>query len=159
MLVLDRGSTAMVRRIIRKHGQRVLRYAGVSVVGVTSGQLLLFVLFEVAGLRAVVANTLAVAISTIPSYLLNRAWVWGKSGTHSVTAEILPFWGMALLGLILSNILVHIAEQRWDSWLLVNGANLLAFGSIWIVKYVVLDRVLFRVDTPAASVDTAESVV
>ena len=137
----------MVRQILDKHGQRLIRYAGVSVVGVTAGQTLLFVFYEVFGWKAVVANTAAVMLSTIPSYLLNRTWVWKKAGSHSISAEILLFWCMALLGLILSNVLVAIVEKRWDSWLLINVANLAAFGMLWVAKYILLDRVLFRVET------------
>lgn len=142
----------MVRQILDRHGQRLIRYAGVSVVGVIAGQTLLFVFYEVFGWRAVVANTAAVTLSTIPSYLLNRTWVWKKAGAHSIRAEILPFWGMAFLGLILSNVLVAIVEKRWDSWLLINVANLAAFGVLWGAKYVLLDRILFRVELEAEPV-------
>lgn len=145
----------MVRRILQEHGQRLLRYAGVSCVGVASGQTLLFVFYAVLDWNAVTANTVAVAISTIPSYVLNRAWVWAKTGNHRVTTEILPFWGMAFLGLILSNVLVHLVETRSDSWIFINGANLAAFGSLWVAKYVLLDRVLFRAEVVQAPVETA----
>ena len=148
----------MVRRILKNHGRKLLRYAGVSFVGVSAGQLLLYLFHVTLELEPVLANTMAVAISTIPSYVLNRAWVWGKSGGHSVTSEVLPFWGLAFIGLMLSNLLVHLAEQRWDSWVVVNAANLLAFGVIWLVKYVVLDRVLFSGDHVSGGVDAIESV-
>ncbi len=144
----------MVRRILAAHGRKLLRYAGVSCVGVTVGQTLLFLFYAVFGLGAVVANTSAVVLATIPSYVLNRAWVWAKFGNHRLTTGILPFWGMALLGLAISNVLVHQVEQRWDAWILVNGANLLAFGSLWIAKYVLLDRYLFRAEVTASPVET-----
>lgn len=147
----------MVRRIIRAHGRKLLRYAGVSCIGVLAGQTLLYVLYDVVELQAVLANTIAVAVATIPSYVLNRAWVWGKSGGHSVSAEILPFWGMAFLGLMLSNVLVHLAEQRTDWWVIINGANLLAFGVLWIAKYILLDRVLFAAE-PTATLEHVERI-
>ena len=134
----------MVRRILDQHGARLIRYAGVSVVGVAAGQTLLFLFYGVFGWGAVVANTTAVTLATIPSYLLNRTWVWKKAGAHKLATEILPFWGMAFLGLVLSNVLVAIVEKRWDSWLLINVANLSAFGVLWVAKYMLLDRVLFR---------------
>ena len=146
----------MVRRILRAHGRKLLRYAGVSAIGVTAGQTLLFIFYGVAEMHAVLANTLAVAIATVPSYVLNRAWVWGKSGGHSVTAEILPFWGMAFLGLLLSNLLVAIAERQSDWWLMINAANLAAFGVLWVAKYVLLDRVLFA--QASESTGRAESI-
>ena len=144
----------MVRQILNEHGARLIRYAGVSVVGVLAGQTLLFVFYQVFEWKALVANSLAVMLATIPSYLLNRAWVWKKAGAHSFGAEILPFWGMAFLGLVLSNVLVHLVEQRWGSWVLINLANLAAFGLLWIVKYMVLDRVLFAGDADGVANDT-----
>ncbi len=133
----------MLSKLIEQHGRRLLRYAGVSVIGVICGQTLLFMFYEALGLGATSANVLAVMIATIPSYLLNRAWVWGKSGGHSVRAEIVPFWGMALLGLVLSTVLVSIVHRFSDAWVMINAANLAAFGSLWLAKYVILDRVLF----------------
>lgn len=146
----------MVRRIIRDHGRKLLRYAGVSCIGVLTGQTLLFLFYNRAGLDAVAANSLAVALATIPSYVLNRAWVWGKTGSHRVATEILPFWGMAFLGLFLSNVLVHLAEQRSDWWVMINGANLAAFAALWVAKYILLDRVLF-VAEPTPTVDAIEN--
>lgn len=144
----------MVRRILTAHGPRLIRYAGVSVVGVTAGQTLLFFFYNVLDWQAVVANSAAVALATVPSYVLNRAWVWKKVGTHKLTTEILPFWGMAFLGLVLSNVLVAFVEARWDSWFLINIANLTAFGVLWIAKYVLLDRVLFRVEAEPVAVES-----
>ena len=133
----------MLTNLIERHGRRLLRYAGVSVIGVVVGQTLLFMFYEAMGLGATSANVLAVMFGTIPSYLLNRAWVWGKTGGHSVRAEIVPFWAMAVLGLVLSTALVAIVHRYSDAWIMINAANLAAFGSLWLGKYVVLDRVLF----------------
>lgn len=143
----------MLTELIEQHGRRLMRYAGVSVIGVIVGQTLLFMFYEAIGLGATSANVLAVMIGTVPSYLLNRAWVWGKSGSHSVRAEIVPFWGMAVLGLVLSTVLVAVVSRYTDAWLMINAANLSAFGSLWLAKYVILDRVLFA-DEAAGRVES-----
>ena len=44
------------------------------------------------------SNIIAVTVGSIPNYLINRAWTFNKRGAHSFTREVLPFWGMALLG-------------------------------------------------------------
>lgn len=149
---------SIIEQFFRTNGRKLIRYAGVSCAGVVFGQALLFFLHSVLDWRAVVANITAVAISTIPSYLLNRAWVWGKTGSHSAGAEVLPFWGMAFLGLILSIVLVGYAESRWDSAVMVQLANLSAFGSLWVAKFFVLDRVLFRMDKVVVSQHAETSV-
>lgn len=132
-----------LRTLIDQHGARFLRYAGVSLVGVTLGQLLLFLCNSVLGWGAVVSNAIAVTLSTIPPYLLNRQWVWGKTGDHSFAREILPFWGFAFAGLVISTVAVWWVEKRSSSTAAIQLTNLASFGVLWVAKYFVLDKLLF----------------
>ncbi len=123
--------------------RKPVRYSLVSVVAVLAAQTTLLVCTVVLDMRPVPANIVAVAVGSIPSYLLNRIWVWGRRGNHSFTREVLPFWVMALLGLVFSTLLVHVASLWSDAALATNAANLTAFGSLWVIKYLVLDSVMF----------------
>ena len=122
---------------------KLLRFAAVSVVTVPLGQLLLLFFLEVADIRPFLANLTAVTIATVPNYLLNRYWVWNKRGTSSVRSEIMPFWGIALLGLVLSTVLVAIASQFTDRTIVFLAVNLCAFGALWVFKFFVLEKYLF----------------
>ncbi len=125
---------------VRSHG---LKYSAVSVVNVIVGQGLLLLFHGVAGIGATLSNVLAVCISAVPAYYLNRAWVWGKRGKSHFTKEILPFWGFALAGLVMSTFAVDWATEHSDSPIIPNIANLAAFGVLWVLKFFVLDAVLF----------------
>jgi putative flippase GtrA len=127
------------RPVVRKLG----RYAAASVVGVVTGQALLYLGYSVLGWEAVTANLVSVAVSSIPAYLVNRYWVWQKRGRNSLRAEVIPFWLMAFLGLLLSSVLVAVVEGRTDSALALGLASLSGFGVLWVAKFVVLERVLF----------------
>lgn len=121
-----------------------VKYGSASVAGVITGQSTLLICLVVLELGAVVANLIAVTLGAVPNYLINRAWTFNKRGTHSFTREVLPFWSMALLGLLLSTFTVAWAADRFDENVLaVMAANMFAFGTIWIAKFFVLDRVLF----------------
>src|SRR5205823_1682180 len=124
--------------------RRTVRYSLVSGISVVIGQTLLVTFKGVLGWPGAVSNLLAVCLSAIPSYVLNRYWVWNKRGKNDVLGEIVPFWSMALLGLAFSTWLVALADHRWGTTLAVSAANLSAFGSLWIAKFVVLNRILFR---------------
>lgn len=132
---------------VKSHG---LKYSAVSVVNVIVGQGLL-ILFTGAHLGPTTANILAVCLSAIPAYYMNRAWVWGKKGKSHFRKEILPFWGFALLGLVLSSITVTIAsaavgyEPGIEGWkrLVPNLANMFAFGVLWVAKFFILDALIF----------------
>ena len=125
--------------------KRPIRYAMVSVVAVAVSQLVLLTTNGLLGWSAITSNLTAVMIGSIPSYLLNRAWVWGKTGKNHFWREVVPFWALALLGLGFSTLLVAIAHGWNEATWVVSAANLVAFGILWVAKYLVLDALLFRV--------------
>lgn len=128
-----------------EHGLKFLRYSGVSVFNVVLGQSLLLFFYKIVGFEAVTSNLLAVAIGTLPSYFLARKYVWAKSGKHSLTREVLPFWGLNVLGTILSTLAVHLADRLSDgNFIAVNAGSIFAWGIVWVVKYLLLDKAIFK---------------
>ena len=130
-------------------GKKLVKYTMVSVISVIIGQALLLFAFGVLQWDAVPSNLFAVGVSAVPSYYLNRAWAWGKRGRSHFLKEVVPFWGMAFLGLALSTVFVAIAEGRSENLsrlvqtLVVSGASIGAFGVLWVAKFVILNKVLF----------------
>jgi putative flippase GtrA len=133
-----------VRELIDRYGGKALRYSTVSLCGVAITQALIFLFFGVLDWNAALANFVAVMISSVPAYLLNRAWVWNKRDAHSFSREVVPFWGMAILGLILSTIAVAIVDNYTDAAVFVSLTNIAAFGTLWVAKFFILEKVLFK---------------
>lgn len=102
-------------------------------------------------MQPVIGNVLAVAIVAVPSYLLNRRWVWKKSGANSFRREIAPFWAMSFLGALLSTVLVAIAGQFTDATFIFLVANFVGFGLVWVLKFFVLEKYLFGPTTTEAT--------
>lgn len=125
--------------------RKPVRYSMVSAVCVVVSQLVLIVCNALLDWSAVPSNVMAVSIGAIPSYILNRAWVWGKRGPSHLWREVVPFWAFALLGLVFSTLLVHLAASWNDSTVVVSLANLSGFGLLWVAKYLFLDALLFTV--------------
>lgn len=127
---------------------KLIRYAAVAFVMVPVGLALFWVFLEVVELRPLVANLTATAIATVPNYILNRYWVWNKRGANSIKREIAPFWAMAFLGVLLSTIMVAIAEQFTDVSFVFLAVNFFSFGLVWVLKFFVLEKFLFG-NTPS----------
>ena len=143
---------ARLRDLQRAHGLRALKYASVSVVGVAVTQILLIICYQPTfgfQMTAGWANFTAVSGASIPAYMLNRQWVWNKTGRHSVRREVLPFWGISLLGLLISTVAVSFVSRQWDSQLAISGTNIASFGVLWVGKYLFLDSIMFRPNEPA----------
>jgi putative flippase GtrA len=134
-------------------GTRVFRYTMVSVISTAVSFAVLGILFGVARVGSEVPDTIiANLVATVPSYYLNRSWVWGKRGRSHLFKEVIPFWITSFVGIafsiVTSSIAHHIGvkyfpEHHAARTLLVELANLFAFGSLWILKFLIFNR-LFR---------------
>ncbi len=131
--------------------RQLVRYGAVSLIATSVSMTVLGVLVATGAVAATWANVIATAVGTVPSFELNRRWVWGRTGRRSVVAEIGPFCVMSFAGLALSTVAVGAAAS-WAAGagvgnavrtLAVEGANVAAFGSLWIAQFVILDRLMF----------------
>jgi putative flippase GtrA len=118
----------------------------------TIGLVVVATLLGTGALSAGWANVVATAAGTGPSFELNRRWVWGKQGRSSLRAEVVPFAVLSFASLGLSTLAVSLAASWADRAGLSTtgrvavalGANVASFGTMWVVQYLVLDRLLFR---------------
>ena len=148
----------IARRLIEmsRHptGKKLIKYSAVSVISTAVSQLTLLFTFGIFHVMSEVpANIVANALATIPSYTLNRRWVWGKGGRSHVMREVVPFWSMSFVGLAFSSLMVWgaggLARQHhlhhFGTSILVNVANFLSFGMLWLIKFVIFNK-LFHID-------------
>ncbi len=132
-----------VRARFEAHWPRLMRYSGVSVVGVVLGQTILRLCYDLLGWSGLVSNLVAFIIANIPVYHLNRMWVWDRNGPSNWTREVLPFWLVSLAGLALSSLTVGLVDRVTDNGWFITVASVGAFGVVWLVKYAVCDQYLF----------------
>ncbi|MCU1345507.1 MAG: hypothetical protein JWL70_1773 [Acidimicrobiia bacterium] len=122
---------------------KALRYLAVSAIFTVVTQVLLLVLIHEFDWAFAPANFVAVIVTMLPSYLVNRYWVWGKRGQHSWAREVVPFWAMTIAGLVLSTLAAAVANVFTDATWVANLSNLGAFGILWVAKFVVIDDYVF----------------
>lgn len=145
-------------------GARVVRYTMVSVISALTSLVVLTLVFGVLKLWGEVISTLfANIIAGFPSYYLNRRWVWGKSGRSHIWREILPFWVMSISGIGFALYTASLAHNFADTHhlqhlartVLVVGANIAAFGILWLLKFLVLNRLFAQIADAEVGVESA----
>jgi putative flippase GtrA len=133
--------------------KQLIRYTMVSVVSTVVSFGVLAIVFGALHLFGEIGSTVfANVVATIPSYFLNRQWVWGKGGRSHLMKEIVPFWVMSAVGIVVSiggaAVARHIGIthhlSHFDQTLVVLAANLISFGLFWVLKYMLYNR-LFHV--------------
>lgn len=139
----------MRARIRRLPVRRMARAAGVSVTTTVLSLCVLGALTITRTTGAATANVIATIAGIGPSYLLNRRYTWGRSGKSDVRRELLPFWTMCLLALVVSTVTVgavgRLSEGAGDvvRSALVCATSVATFAALWVVQFVVCDRLLF----------------
>jgi putative flippase GtrA len=150
----DEALAERVVQVIRHPSSlKIAKYASVSVISTVVSQVTLLLTFGVFRVMSEVpANILANVVATVPSYYLNRSWVWGKGGKSHLWREVVPFWVLGFVGLAFSSVAVWLAGDlardhhlhHFGTTVLVNGANLLSFAILWVVKFLIYQK-LFHV--------------
>ena len=139
---------------------KLTRYSAASAAGVSVGVPVLAIGYGVLGWNELVANLVSVTLGAIPNYLINRYWTWHQTGRNRLWGEVVPFWVMSVLGMILSLIAVDYADHRWGTTLAVVVAQLSGFAAVWLAKFLVLDRLMWRIVhelQPDGAIDEAEA--
>ena len=99
--------------LAKTKGRKPILYSLVSVISVAVSQIALVIAHAVFGLGAEVSNVIAVAAGTVPSYSLNRRWVWGKATKSHLWKEVVPFWVLSFIGLVFSTVVVAVDRETF----------------------------------------------
>jgi putative flippase GtrA len=150
-----KGSLARLWRLCRTpEGLKVLRYTLVSVISALTSLVILTIVYGVLRLWGEVFSTLFANVTAgVPSYILNRKWVWGKSGRSHIWRELVPFWVMSITGIGFALYTAHLAQgfanehhlEHLTRTALVVGANIAAFGILWVLKFLILNRLFTEI--------------
>lgn len=134
-------------------GKKLYRYVMGSVITTVISFGVLTLVYGVLHLwGAVLSTVFANVVATVPAYWLNRTWTWGKGGRSDPWGEVMPFWVLSIIGIAASMGTAQIASdltrqhhlEGLTATILVDAANLVAYGVLFVGKYLVFNR-LFAV--------------
>jgi putative flippase GtrA len=139
------------RRIESPEKRKFIKYSMVSVVSVVVTEVVLFICYRFLHQSGGWSGFEASVIAAVPSYYLNRSWVWKKGGRSHFLKEVVPFWVMAFIGIGFSAWVSDLAEvfarditgNRSIQGIILQIVNVAAFGVLWIVKYIIFNKILF----------------
>ncbi len=130
---------------------KFIRYSMVSAVAIVISQAVILVCTWAFGFSGIAANTVGSAAATPASYELNRKWAWGKHGKSHLWKEVVPFWSLTILGFLASTGTTQLADTMTHRdhvtglarSLAIMAASLFAWGVVWVVKFVIFNRLVF----------------
>lgn len=125
------------------------RYAVTSVVATAVSEVTLLAVYGEHLLTASVAAVVASLAGTVPSYAMSRFWIWPEADRRRPGRQAAGFWLVGLVSLGVSSLLTGIAAANAPSGhaahVAVAGvAYVGTYGALWLLKFVVYQRLLFR---------------
>ena len=142
-------STSMRERVNNPETRKVFKYSMVSVVSLVVTLGVVSICVGLLKWNEVASQFTASVAGAIPSYYLNRMWVWGKSGKSHMRKEVIPFWIMFAVGLAFATGAVSLSTHLTANvshrvhTLIVTSSSFGAYGILWIAKYAIFNKFLF----------------
>ena len=126
------------------------RYSASSVVATVISQLA-FALCYWFGMAAVVATLVAWLAGAVPNYVINRRWTWRNQGQMLPYAIIVVSSAVAaaLVTTATDHLVQGIDSHAWKT-VLVTGSYFGTYAVLFILKFVLFDRLVFAKPAPAA---------
>jgi putative flippase GtrA len=141
------------RAIAQRPGvRRFSKYAVGSVVAFGASNVAFLLLYGLGLTSPQVASVLAFAAGIPVNYVLNRRWAWQRRGRPGLRDELLPYAAVVATSVIGSAVGTWAADRWVQSAGLpravevgvVDAAFVAINGTLFLLKYVLLDRLVFR---------------
>jgi putative flippase GtrA len=141
-VVVDITDGQLRRERRRASLTRCAKFGLVSGGSIATTQVLLMVL-NAGGLSPTMANAVAVSALVLPTYAASRAWVWQGQRPETRVRQGAAFWLLAVTGLVVTTALVALVVPADAHLLTANVVSVAGFGAVWVVKYLILERLVF----------------
>ncbi len=142
---------------------KVARYTGGSVVAAICSETAFVLMYGVFHATPVWSSGVGWVAGALPNYWLNRSWTWRQQGRPSLRHEVLPYVAIIIATLVLA----MFVTRTVDGWLqgsevssgvrvfLVAGAFLGVYVVMFLIRFLLLDRMFARLDRVVAAREPA----
>ncbi|MBP5708833.1 MAG: GtrA family protein, partial [Bacteroidales bacterium] len=94
----------------------IIKFIKFCIIG-TSGMVIDFgvtwLLKEKANFNKYVESSIGFFLAATSNYIWNRLWTF-QSANNNITVEYLSFFGVAIFGLLLTNLIIFLLHGKWD---------------------------------------------
>ena len=110
--------------------EKFLKFAVVGFSGIFVDFGVTYVFKEKLNVHKYVANSLGFIMATISNYLLNRYWTF-NTGQGAQFSQFGKFFGIAIIGLVLNNLLIYLFNDKLKIHFYVSKAFAIVIVSVW----------------------------
>jgi putative flippase GtrA len=130
---------------------RLAKFTAGSAIAAVVSELAFIVVYGLLGAGTRLAGVVAFLAGAIPNWALNRRWTWQRRGRPRFGREVLPYVAVVIATAVAATAFSGLADD-WVRGLatprsvqvaLVGMAYLLPYGALFLLKFVLFERVVF----------------
>ena len=142
------GGTARARRLPPRV-RRISRYLLTSGISTAVSEATLIAVLAVRLLPAPAGAMAATGTGGMVSYALSRYWIWADADRRRAGLQLVLYWAVAAAGMLLAAAATdfmadHATGSHPARVAEAAAAYLATYGLLWIAKFLVYQRVIFR---------------
>lgn len=125
------------------------RYTVTSAVSTAVSEATVVALYATHALGAALASVAASLVGTVPAYVMSRYWIWPDADRGHMSLQVASFLVVAVVSLVLASVGTGLAAAHAPSGhsahvAVVGVAYIGVYGILWVAKFVVYEKALFR---------------
>jgi len=132
--------------------RRFIRFALGSAVATATSAGTIYVVFHLLGAPAGVASVCAFASGFVVNFVAGRYWAWNRRGPAGLGRDAVSYLavaiGTALAAFVVTTLTDHYARRsaslNTHLTVVIEGAYFATYAAMFLIKFSVLDRVVFR---------------
>jgi putative flippase GtrA len=149
-------SPGRVSRTLEQHPglRRWWRYGVTSVVSTLVSEATLLLVYGSGLLTASVAAVVASLVGTVPAYAMSRYWIWPEADRRRPLRQAVAYWAIAIASLAVASAATgwaaaHAPVGHIAHLVVVGTADLVVYGVLWVVKFLLYQTFLFKTGSRA----------
>lgn len=160
--IAERPQASPSARPVRAHRlppgvRRISRYLLTSGVSTAVSEATLIAVLAIRLLPAPAAAMAATVTGGMISYVLSRYWIWADADRRRAGLQLALYWAVTVAGMLLAAAATDLASDHATGAHAARvaeaaAAYLATYGLLWVAKFLVYQRVIFR---PASLPDPA----
>ncbi len=125
-------------------GRRFLRYAVGSAFATGISAISFALTYRMLHAGPQLASFCAFAAGAVVNFLANRFWAWSRTQRIGLGRDVAGYAALAVSTALAASGVTTLTERHTGRWLLVEASYFATYALMFVIKFVLLDRVVFR---------------
>ncbi len=126
---------------------RIIKFIATGCVGITVNLTALFILADAIGIHYLTASVLAISISTVVGFLLQKYWTFQERSQGMAGKQFILYVLVTCMNILFNTLIVYTLVEKVGVYYL--AAQFIGAGTVAVSSFIIYKKFIFRTVSPA----------